>query len=118
MNIGMQIKLLRKQAKLTQPELAEKVGVHETTIRRWEQGKDGGPDIAMINKLADVFHITPEQLLSYTENSNEDIKEKNINNNIVVLSLGGDKSVRAPATPEGYDFLERLFLASLKAATA
>ena len=34
MSIGANIRRLRKEAKITQPELAEKLGVHETTIRK------------------------------------------------------------------------------------
>lgn len=42
MGIRQRMKELRKQAGMTQPELAEQVGVHETTIRRWKR-----PDTAV-----------------------------------------------------------------------
>ena len=66
MGIGTRIRQLRKQTGLTQPELAEKIGVHETTIRRWEQERDKGPDIKTVNILAEVLKTTPEYLLMDT----------------------------------------------------
>ena len=38
MTLGEKIRKARKR-KMTQAELAEAVGVHETTIRRWESGE-------------------------------------------------------------------------------
>ena len=71
MGIGEKIKTLRKQLKMTQTELAEKIGVHETTIRRWEQEVDRGPDGKSVNLLANVLHTTPEFLLTDTEYINK-----------------------------------------------
>ena len=39
MGIGTRIRELRKRAGMTQLELSERVGVHETSIRRWEKEK-------------------------------------------------------------------------------
>lgn len=39
MSIGDNIRCLRKKAKLTQKELAQKIGVNEVTIRSYERGK-------------------------------------------------------------------------------
>ena len=37
MTLGDRIRKLRKQAKLTQSELADVIGIHEITIRRCEK---------------------------------------------------------------------------------
>ena len=68
MKIGLRIKELRKQAKITQPELAEKIGVHETTIRRWEQGKDKGPSVDIIPKVAEILGTSVAYLMGETDN--------------------------------------------------
>lgn len=68
MKIGLRIKELRKQAKITQPELAEKIGVHETTIRRWEQGKDKGPSVDIIPKIANALGTSVAYLMGETDN--------------------------------------------------
>ena len=65
--IGNKIKTLRKQAKLTQRELAEKLQLegHEfsdLTILRIEQGSRFVPDYEVVI-LADFFGITTDELL-------------------------------------------------------
>ncbi len=65
--IGNKIKSLRKSAKLTQKELAEKLQLegHEfsdLTILRIEQGKRFVPDYEIV-ALADFFGITTDELL-------------------------------------------------------
>lgn len=65
--IGSKIRALRKQANLTQKELAEKLQLegHEfsdLTILRIEQGKRFVPDYEVVI-LADFFHITTDELL-------------------------------------------------------
>ncbi|MBQ3585212.1 MAG: helix-turn-helix transcriptional regulator [Synergistaceae bacterium] len=109
MGIGKKIKELRKQVGLTQPELAERVGVHETTIRRWEQERDKGPDAGMIKKIAEVLNTTGEELLAGVTPQ----EQKTDMLNMAVMTLENGKRIEAPATPEGYAFLERLFAMSL-----
>lgn len=65
--IGNKIKSLRKSAKLTQKDLAEKLQLegHEfsdLTILRIEQGKRFVPDYEIV-ALADFFKITTDELL-------------------------------------------------------
>lgn len=67
MKLGERIRELRKQANFTQPELAEKIGVHETTVRRWEQDKDKGPGFDMIQKLAQALGTTAGDLMGETD---------------------------------------------------
>ncbi|MBQ4401201.1 MAG: helix-turn-helix transcriptional regulator, partial [Synergistaceae bacterium] len=48
---------------LTQPELADLVGVHETTIRRWENEGDN-PSIVYVSKLAKALGVSEADLLN------------------------------------------------------
>jgi transcriptional regulator with XRE-family HTH domain len=50
------LKVLRVKKKLTQKELAEKIGVTEATISKWERGKSF-PDVPKIDKLAEIFGV-------------------------------------------------------------
>ena len=66
--IGSNIKKLRKSARLTQKELAEKLQLKgyefsDLTILRIEQGKRFVPDYEVVI-LADFFGITTDELLS------------------------------------------------------
>ena len=63
----------RKRAGLTQPELAHLTEVHETTIRRWESGRENGlPDVTHVKKLCEVLHVSEAELLN--EPTGEQIK--------------------------------------------
>ncbi|GAI39769.1 unnamed protein product, partial [marine sediment metagenome] len=48
------LKKLRKRARLTQPQLAAKVGVSPSTVFRWEKGKNI-PHPERLKKLNRIF---------------------------------------------------------------
>lgn len=50
---------LRKQAKLTQAELAKILNVHQTAVSQWEKDRTK-PDIDQMITLADYFHVSVE----------------------------------------------------------
>ena len=90
-NIANNIVTLRKEKKLKQSDLAEKIGYSDKTISRWENGSTI-PDIVSLCVLADFFGVTLEDLTkedalskSYLENKQRQ-KEDKIND-IVMLSL-------------------------------
>lgn len=62
MSLGDIIKEKRKRAGLTQPELAEGIGVSLTTLRRWEGGKTK-PDSDNILLLAKILSTSTADLL-------------------------------------------------------
>lgn len=55
------ITMLRKQNDLNQKELAEKLGVVQTTVSAWETGRNS-PDNEMLKKMADLFDVTFEYM--------------------------------------------------------
>ena len=59
--IGENIQRFRKEARLSQEELAEKVGVSRQTVAKWENGTTV-PDIYACMTMADVFEITLDVL--------------------------------------------------------
>ena len=62
-NIGKFIKEMRKNKNLTQEELAEKLGVNNRTVSRWENGKNM-PDISLYKPLCEVLGISIEELVN------------------------------------------------------
>jgi len=71
--IADRIKKLRKDNKLTQKELGDKVGVHANTISMYEQG-NRRVSSDMLNKMSDIFGVSVDFIL----NGKEDKKEKTI----------------------------------------
>lgn len=60
---GAVIKELREKNKMTQLQLAQKLGVTDKTISKWETGK-GYPDITLLEPIADAFRISVTELIS------------------------------------------------------
>lgn len=54
---------IRKRLGLSQAALAEKLGVEQPTVQRWEKGKRE-PDLAQLISLANVLGVEPGALLS------------------------------------------------------
>ncbi|HAE81150.1 MAG TPA: hypothetical protein DCG70_06305 [Lachnoclostridium sp.] len=60
--LGSFIRFLRKQNQMTQAQLADRVGVTDKAVSKWERDVSY-PDIAIFPKLADIFGITVNDLL-------------------------------------------------------
>lgn len=69
--MGTVIKTLRLKSSLTQKELADRLGITDKAVSKWERGV-GTPDISMINKLSAILNIDADNLLdgniAYLEN--------------------------------------------------
>ena len=66
MTIGKRIGLLRRQKGLTQEELASHMGVSPQAVSKWENDQTC-PDISALPKLAQLFGVTVDELLSGKE---------------------------------------------------
>ncbi len=71
MSIGTNIYTLRKAKKLTQAQLAEKLGVSEQAVSKWEN-EQCAPDISLFPVMADYFGVSIDRLFGYHQNSYED----------------------------------------------
>ena len=60
--IGDRLKNLRKENKLTQKDMAEKLGIHPNTISMYEKGNRNIPS-TMIKKISDTFNVSTDYLL-------------------------------------------------------
>lgn len=77
MSFGNKIKELRKQAGLSQQELAQKLGVTQKSICNYENDTRFPKGQNVIKGLSDIFGVTVDYLLENTDNkdvifSNED----------------------------------------------
>lgn len=62
LKIAENIRFFRKQAGLTQEELATRFGSRKTLISNYEIGRNT-PDIETLWELADIFDITIDELV-------------------------------------------------------
>ena len=90
--IGKFILNCRKEKKITQEELAEKLGVTSKSISRWENGKTM-PDYSLLKDLCNELDINVNELLS-----GEKIKENDYmikaEENFINLKKKVDKTVK------------------------
>lgn len=61
--VGQLIADLRREKGLTQKQLADKMGLSDKTISKWERGL-GCPDVSVLSELAQIFAVPVEQILS------------------------------------------------------
>ena len=83
--IGKFIAKIRKEKKLTQEELAEKLNVNSRTISRWETGSSI-PDISMFTEISKVLDVSINDLMSgeiVKEEEYQDKFEENVVNVVV-----------------------------------
>ena len=73
--IGKFIASCRKEQKLTQEELAEKLGITAKAVSKWECGK-GLPDPSIMLELCKILKITVNDLLSGERVSKENYQDK------------------------------------------
>ena len=64
MTFGKKLSSLRKQANLTQTDLAEKLNVSRQAVTKWENGS-GLPDLDNIKKISSIFNVSVDELLDY-----------------------------------------------------
>ena len=99
LKIGQFIAKNRKEKKLTQEQLAKKLGVTAKTISRWENG-NYMPDISMLKPLSEELGITLNDLLSgekvekeYYQEKSEENKNISVKQTISSLDIGEVKGV-------------------------
>lgn len=62
LQIGANIAACRKQAGMTQAELAEKINYTDKAVSKWERG-ESVPDVVTLAQLAEVFGVSLDQLV-------------------------------------------------------
>ena len=75
--IGSFLRELRKEQRITQEDLAEKLNVSSRTISRWETGSNM-PDISLLIEIADFFDISIPEIINgerKSEKMDEEVKE-------------------------------------------
>ena len=88
MSLGEKIREQRKQAGLSQEQLAEKLNVSRQAITKWETNK-GIPDVANLIAISDEFALSLDELIK----GDVAVKKKIIAAINIVISLKKTNSV-------------------------
>ena len=86
---GIVIKQLREKKGYTQAALAERLGVSDKAISKWETGK-GYPDISLLEPLANVFEVSITELISGNEVSNVNVSANMLRSKFYVCPVCGN----------------------------
>ncbi len=86
---GTVIKELREKHKMTQLQLAEKLGVSDKTVSKWETGK-GYPDITLLEPIAEVFRVSVTELLSGVPVKNANVSANMLRSRFYVCPVCGN----------------------------
>lgn len=113
--IGKFILELRKEKKMTQQELADKIGVTDRAISKWENGR-GMPDLSLMKPLCDELGISINELISgekINKKEYQDRFEENIFNAINYSQKQIEKTRNKYVIIIGVIFLFLIVLATL-----
>lgn len=91
MNIGDQILFLRKNKGITQEQLAQKLGITNQAVSKWESGQCM-PDIQLLPDIAAFFNVSIDKLMGVEPGANDDDILLTINDQIQSAETGTEYS--------------------------
>ncbi len=85
-NMGEKLKSLRIEKKLTQKQVADRIGLAISAVSSYESGTRY-PSYDVLVKLARIFHVSTDYLLGMTDKRNIDVTGLNDNEIELVSQL-------------------------------
>lgn len=89
------LKKLRKAAKLTQEDVAERLNVSRQSVAKWENG-ESLPDIDNCIKLSRLYNVTLDDLVMYAKDPHQEAKPAG-KHLFGVVKLGEQGQIKLPA---------------------
>ena len=86
---GSVIKELREKNQLTQAQLAEKIGVSDKTVSKWETAK-GYPDISLLEPIAEVLGVSITELVTGNAVCNVNVSANMMRSKFYVCPICGN----------------------------
>ncbi|MBO7710821.1 MAG: helix-turn-helix domain-containing protein [Lachnospiraceae bacterium] len=86
---GTVIKELREKNRMTQFQLAEKLGVSDKCISKWERFR-GYPDITLLEPIAEAFRISVAELISGNTIHNANVSSNMLRSKFYVCPVCGN----------------------------
>lgn len=116
LNIGENIKRMRREREITQEEFAEILGVSCQSVSRWEKGICY-PDIELIPTIAAFFGISADKLMGIDESAEKSAVDRYLSDFRAAVSMGNiDECIRIARMgvaefPNNYTLLNKLMYA-------
>ena len=73
MTLADSLRRFRKERGLTQKQVADAIGMRESSYQRYEQGRSL-PSVAILERIADAFNVSTDYLLGRTDTPNSNIE--------------------------------------------
>ncbi len=86
-SFGKMITALRRENGMTQLDLAEKMGVTDKAVSKWERDLSY-PDVNSIPKLAEIFGITVDELMQVKSDAKTNSKDNKFSEIISIVLKG------------------------------
>lgn len=86
---GAVIKELREKNKMTQLQLADKLGVSDKTVSKWETAK-GYPDITLLEPIAEAFSVSVTELISGNAVYNSNVSANVLKSKFYICPICGN----------------------------
>ena len=87
-DFGNKLKKLRKEHKITQRDLADRVGVDFTYISKMENGRlENSPSVETIQKIANELETNADELLILANKIPENIRKTIVDDNLAASFL-------------------------------
>lgn len=86
-SFGKMIAALRRENGMTQLDLAEKMGVTDKAVSKWERDLSY-PDVNSIPKLAEIFGITVDELMQVKSDAKTNSKDNKFSEIISIVLKG------------------------------
>ena len=86
---GAVIKELREKNNVTQLQLADKIGVSDKTISKWETGK-GYPDITLLEPIANALSVSVAELISGNTVYNSNVSANMLRSKFYICPVCGN----------------------------
>ena len=99
--IGERIKELRKSKKMSQSELGKFIGVSQTTVTAWENGR-AEPSSSYVAKLATFFNVSTDYLLG-RDPREDDLKIADLADDDTIFTFEGK-----PIPEQELEYMKRL----------
>lgn len=84
--MGRFIAQLRNESHYTQKEIGDLLGITDNSVSKWERGINA-PDISTLTELANIFHVTVQELLNGERSFQKKVVDENHHKVLEVMNL-------------------------------